>query len=266
MKIKSLKIICFSPTGATRSIAQAVARGIGQKDVDLIDITAPSARKLKLQASEDELLVFAVPVHAGRVPALLSEWLRGIEGNNTPAVCVVVYGNRGYGDALLELRDIVVKSGCVPVACAAYIGEHSFSGPETPIAVSRPDADDLRHAESFGREIGEKMLRISSPGSVSNIIVPGEYPYKNSDPLPTTDFMEVGDGCSQCGICAQVCPAGAIDSENSALFDEGKCILCCACIKRCPQNARKMKPGMIKDIAIRLSGACKERKEPVLFL
>ena len=59
---------------------------------------------------------------------------------NTPAVCVVVYGNRAYDDALLELKDILARRGCRPIAGAAFIGEHSFATPETPTARGRPDA------------------------------------------------------------------------------------------------------------------------------
>ncbi|NIT57570.1 MAG: ferredoxin, partial [Aliifodinibius sp.] len=78
--------------------------------------------------------------------ALLSEWLDAIKADKTPVVCVVVYGNRGYEDALLELKNTMTKSGGIPVACAAYIGEHSYSSSETPIARARPDTKDLDHA------------------------------------------------------------------------------------------------------------------------
>ena len=61
------------------------------------------------------------------------------------------------------------------------------------------------------------------------------------------------------------CPVGAIDSENSNLIDKEKCITCCACIKNCPQNARTMKTGQVKDAAIRLNKLYKKRKEPEFF-
>ena len=57
--------------------------------------------------------------------------MEGIYGQDSPAVAVVVYGNRDYDDALLELRDWCVAHGFVPVAGAAFIGEHSYSRPES---------------------------------------------------------------------------------------------------------------------------------------
>jgi ferredoxin len=266
MKIQSLKLVCFSPTGTTKAVVQGIARGINHSTAELIDITTPHARKEPLATSEHELLIVAVPVYMGRVPALLMEWLNAIHAHQTPAVCVVVYGNRVYDDALLELKDIVKKCGCVPIAGAAYIGEHSFSNAETPTAQGRPDDDDLRHAEMFGRKIQEKLQSVSSISQIPDVQVPGTYPYRGDSTLWVVDFIAVNDRCSHCGVCAEVCPTGAIDPENSAVIDQEKCITCCACIKRCPDNARTMKPGPVKDASKRLHDLYKERKEPEYFL
>ncbi|UCE53956.1 MAG: EFR1 family ferrodoxin [Desulfobacterales bacterium] len=265
MEIQSLKLVCFSPTGTTKSIIKAIADGINQNNAELIDITKPDVRKQQLQTSENELLVVAVPVYMGRVPALLNEWLHAIKACNTPAVCIVVYGNRVYDNALLELKDILIKRGCIPIAGAAYIGEHSFSSSEMPTAEGRPDASDLNHAELFGRKINEKLLSVSSVDHISDINIPGNYPYGGVTKLWSVDFIAISNECTQCGICAEGCPVGAIDSENSNLIDKEKCITCCACIKNCPENARTMKTGLVKEAAMQLNKQYKERKEPVSY-
>jgi ferredoxin len=266
MKIQSLKVVWFSPTGTTKAIVQGIARGINQSTAALIDITQPDAREQQLETSEDELLVVGVPVYMGRVPALLTEWLHAIKARNTPAVCVVVYGNRAYDDALLELKDILTERGCIPIAGAAYIGEHSYSNPETPTAEGRPDARDLNHAEVFGSRVSAKLLSVSSVYEIADIDVPGNYPHGGVTKLWSVDFIAVSNECTQCGTCAEVCPVGAIDSRDSKLIDKEECITCCACIKSCPQDARTMKPGLVKDTAIRLNELHRERKEPVVFL
>ncbi len=265
MDIKALKMAFFSPTGTTKAVIQGIARGIAQPTAELIDLTHVHARQQPLQTSENDLLVVAVPVYVGRVPALLLDWLNAINAQHTPAVIVAVYGNREYDDALLELNHLLIKRGCRPIAAAAFIGEHSFSSSDTPIAVGRPDADDLNQAEMFGNTIKAKLLSLSSTDSIPDLIVPGNTPYREKGPGLPTDFIAVSDACTQCGICAESCPVDAIDFEDSSMTDEEKCILCCACIKSCPENARTMKAGKIKDIAIRLNDMCKERKEPVLF-
>ena len=266
MKMESVKLVYFSPTGTTKAVVQDIAHGINPSTMELIDITNPNTRKQPLLTSENELLVIGVPVYMGRVPALLIEWLNAIQAHNTPTVCVVVYGNRVYDDALLELKNIVMKCGCIPIACAVYIGEHSFSNSETPTAQGRPDEDDLNHAKVFGQEIREKLQSISLISQISDVHVPGIYPYRGDSKLWIVDFIAVSDECSQCGICAEKCPVGAVDAENSRLIDTEKCITCCACIKNCPQSARSVKPGLVKDASVRLHTLYNQRKEPECFI
>lgn len=266
MNIESLKLVYFSPTGTTKAVLMAIATGINPGTMKLIDITRQDARKQPLQTSEDELLVIGVPVYMGRVPALIIEWLNAIQAHNTPTVCVVVYGNRVYEDALLELKNIILKCGGIPIAGGAYIGEHSFSNAETPTAEGRPDEEDLRHAEEFGRKIREKFQSVSSVSELSEVVVPGMYPYRGDSTLWKVDFIAVNDRCIHCGICAAGCPVGAIDPQNSVMVNQEKCITCCACIKNCPEHARSMKPGLVQDASLRLSTLYHEPKMPEFFL
>lgn len=266
MEMKSLKLVCFSPTGTTKAVLHGIACGINQDNVELIDITRPDAREEPLKTSEEDLLVVGVPVYMGRVPALLNEWLNSIEARNTPAVCVVVYGNRAYENSLLELKDILNDRGCIPVAAAAYIGEHSFSSPELPSSEGRPDTEDLKHAELFGQKINEKLQSVSSIDQVADLSVPGKYPYEGVTELWSVDFIAVSDGCTQCGVCAELCPMGAIDPDNSRVIDQEKCITCCACIKGCAEKARSIKDGPVKDAAMRVNKLFNEPKKPEFFL
>ena len=262
MEIESVKVVYFSPTGTTKKVVQAIADGLNHSNVECIDITRPDGRSRPLQTSEKELLVMAVPVYMGRVPALLSEWLHTITAQGTPAVCVVVYGNRVYEDALIELKDILNHCGCKTIAGGAFIGEHSFSCDETPTAKDRPDASDINHAELFGQKIQEKLSGLSSNPMESDVSIPGCHPYRGDSRLWTVDFIAVSDGCTQCGLCAEECPVGAINPDNSSMIDIEKCITCCACIKKCPNQARSMKQGLVKDASVRLHTLYAERKEP----
>lgn len=265
MMIESVKLACFSPTGTTKTVLEGIARGIDCGEVELVDVTAPEVRREPLRTAEDELLVVGVPVYMGRVPALLADWLGAIEARRTPAVAVVVYGNRVFDDALVELSDLLARGGCRPIAGAAFIGEHSFSTPETPTAAGRPDAADLAHAEAFGRRVRE-MLRSASVDELPAVALPGCRPYRGDTALWQVEFIAVGGGCTRCGACAGWCPVGAIDPDDPARVDTGRCITCCACIKRCPEQARSMEPGPVRDASVRLNTLYGERKEPEFFL
>ncbi|BCS89705.1 EFR1 family ferrodoxin [Pseudodesulfovibrio sediminis] len=266
MNINTVKLAYFSPTKTTETILHDIAKGIGPETLDVIDITRSDARQQPLKVAEDELLIVGVPVYMGRVPALVGEWLNALEASNTPAVCVVVYGNREFDDALIELKEWITGQGCVPIAGAAYIGEHSFSDSGLPTAQGRPDQDDRTHAEAFGQAIVKKMHSVSAISQFAPIEVPGNHPYKGKTTLWDVNFIAVSEECGQCGICADVCPVEAIAPEDSSRIDEVKCITCCACIKSCPQNARSIKPGPVNDAQKRLNTNCKAPKKPEWFL
>ena len=70
MNIESVKLVYFSPTGTTKAVVQAIARGIAAGTVDELDITRQAARRESLTIAENELLIVGVPVYMGRVPAL----------------------------------------------------------------------------------------------------------------------------------------------------------------------------------------------------
>jgi ferredoxin len=45
--------------------------------------------------------------------------------------------------------------------------------------------------------------------------------------------------CKECGICAQVCPVGAIEMKGIPEFIDDKCIQCFCCTELCPHGALK---------------------------
>lgn len=59
----------------------------------------------------------------------------------------------------MELDAFASDRGFKVIAGATFVGEHSYSTQQNPIAAGRPDADDLQFAETFGAKIRTKSKR-----------------------------------------------------------------------------------------------------------
>ncbi|HDN79715.1 MAG TPA: 4Fe-4S binding protein [Chloroflexi bacterium] len=47
----------------------------------------------------------------------------------------------------------------------------------------------------------------------------------------------VGENCTECGLCVELCPMEAISPENPLTSDPAECIVCLNCYERCPRQA-----------------------------
>ena len=153
MTINEVHLITFSPTHTSRQIGEAIMRGLDIKEVVIEDLTKPCDVRKELPA--DALAIITVPVYGGHVAPLALQRMKEIRANHSPAVIVVVYGNRAYEHALQELDAFTGSLGFQVIAGGTFIGEHSFSRPEMPVAAGRPDEADLEKAVEFGRRVRE---------------------------------------------------------------------------------------------------------------
>jgi ferredoxin len=192
--------------------------------------------------------------------------LRRLKAREAPAVVVVVYGNREYEDALLELKDLAVEQGFRPIAAGAFIGEHSYSTSDRPIAQGRPDEADLGQAKVFGEKVFQKVANLREGDRLSALEVPGNFPYKERMEHPPEAPTTRETLCILCGTCASVCPTAAVVTGDSVITEPERCLLCQACVKNCPTGARVMEVERVKKVADWLNTHCALRKEPELFL
>jgi len=254
----------FSPTGTTRRVVAAMAEGLGLEAPVLVhDLTYPPAAE-KIETAEKDVLLIGAPVYAGRIAPLAAQRLQSLNGRKTAAVVIVVYGNREFDDALVELRDIAESLSYEVIAACSFIGEHSFSSADMPIALKRPDAADLDSAREFGKRIARKLKTGGQKRGPP--MIPGNVPYLASVPcIPVTPKVDV-DVCTLCGICEPMCPGAAITIADTLMMDAKRCIHCCACIKLCPVDALSMCAKPLLEKKKWLHDNCSSRKEPQLYI
>lgn len=277
MNIYAAHLITFSPTHTSKQVGKAIVRGTGFSEVTETDLTLHSVDTLEIP--EGKLVVITVPVYGGKVAPLALERMKGIHTSGAPVVLAVVYGNRAYEKALAELDAFVSERGFKVIAGATFIGEHSYSTEKNPIAVGRPDTDDLRFAEVFGEIVRSKIeaavdMEKLYAVDVNRIQRPRQpfFPLfrflrkvvklrKSGVPMPRIPAVDA-ELCTHCGYCVTHCPAEAIVKGDECNTDAAKCIRCCACVKGCPKNARTFDT----PFAVLLADCFKRPKENRILL
>lgn len=252
--MKRLTYIYFSATGTTSRVARAIGAAMGiptEREINLADNHSTQLPSF----SQDDIAIIACPVYGGRLPQHALPTLNLLRGHEATAIAVVVYGNRDYDDALLELRDILMKRGFKIAGAAAFIGEHSIF---PKVATARPDKADMKILEKFGKACRERLEK-SSP--YSDIEVKGNFPYKKPMGVPLHPKADTGK-CNRCGECALKCPSGAIDRNNPSATDNEKCISCGRCIVTCPRDARGYSGLKYAVIGKGFVSLFSKRKEP----
>ena len=269
---KTINSMYFSATDTTKKIVSGIAKRISENmdreiTINNIDFTLPGVRLKSVSFSEEDVVIIGVPVYAGRVPNVLLNYLNTIKGNGALAIPVVVYGNRNYDDALIELKDILEFNGFKVIAGGAFIGEHSFS---ITLAKNRPDEKDMNIVGDFADQIYTKITTLDE---FQIVVVNGNQPYrkhympKNKDGSPV-DIRKVAPKtnthCIDCKLCVNVCPMGSIDFGDVSTL-KGICIKCGACIKKCPNQAKYFDDNDYLRHKQELEIEFASRREPELF-
>lgn len=242
-----LKVYYFSPTGGTQHVAQHLGERLGallNAKAEYHSYTLPHEREEKPAFGADDIVLWATPVYAGRIPNKTLDYVRQALHTQThnKSLALVTFGNRAYDNALAELVGLMEDGGMQPVGAAAMVTRHAFSD---ALGAGRPDPGDLAALDRLAEQVAAKL---ASPNPhPSSITVPGEaHPEKYYTPLKTNNapagFLKAKPSCdstrcTRCGLCVNVCPMGSIAVADGRPTFGGICIKCQACRRSCPAGA-----------------------------
>lgn len=242
--MKRIYAMYWSATGTTKKVVCTIAETVAQlagMPYEVVDFTLPAARASAPCFEEQDLVIFGTPVYAGRVPNVLLRYLQTIQGGGAYAVPVVLFGNRNFDDALMELRNVLEADGFHTIAGVAFVGEHAFS---TTLGAGRPDAGDLKEVREFAAALWKMVqegtfhtpAQVAGSGTIRPYYTPRDRTEKPINILKVKPKTHE-ELCDNCGVCVCACPMGSIDPQNPSLVS-GICIKCCACVKKCHTGAK----------------------------
>jgi len=196
--------------------------------------------------------------HFGEV---LSDNFSWVKNNKTNRLTVydlhkIMEGSMGpVGGKIAEWNLILVGTDELALDIVALeIGKYNVNNvPHLKNAIERKlGAQSLDDIEIVGISLEEaknKVLKFNVPGNkFSRFIsyITGHIGYKYMKKIPELNKPI----CAQCGQCAQICPAEAIEYEenNFPIFSRKKCISCLCCMELCPETAIKARSRGIKGL------------------
>lgn len=232
----------FSATGYTARIAKEIKGELNNLDVnvDELDITSYTDRQEKVDLNPYDAIIFGFPVHSLRAPRLGREWLQTLDGNGKKCATFFTYGGFTVEPVHYTTRKILEEHNFILVSSAEFLSAHTFNLGGWKAMIGRPNQADF----TVAREYTEKTYRRFS-GEDSDILPEFDRPVfsdKELDDFEQFRFKVVTNPpnrgnteCCMCGLCEELCPAQAMNSETG-IADRDKCIVCFRCVDICPEG------------------------------
>ncbi len=247
---KKAGIVYCSPAGTTRHVAQIIEKELKDKSAGVFtaDLAKEDGSEIisRIKAGEISLLFAGSPVYVSRpVPPIMKFIARLPQHAGICAVPFATWGCVSSGIALHDLGKALTEKGCVLLGAAKVGAVHSMMWrSDDPLGKGHPNAED----DQIICELVRRVLKKADQSSLSGIAL-YDLAYqpqnlqtemakvtlegaKTHMPKKTVDEKR----CTQCGICAEICPVQTI--TLSTLPEFGKdCICCFNCMRECPETA-----------------------------
>lgn len=221
-------IYWFSGTGNSLYAAKQLSAALG--DIPLVQIT----RKTHPGGvgGSGEKVGFVFPSYYGNLPRIVRSFIKKLEIEpGTYLFSVVTMGAAGQGsvaalDTLLKEKGHCLNYGRGIMMPRNYVLMYNPADSEKSVkAMDKVDAKLKKYAAEIEEE---KQLTKKMPITAANL-------YKNIAELDAA--FTVGENCTGCGLCKQICPVENIRLDNGKPEWLHHCEHCVACISWCPVGA-----------------------------
>ncbi len=228
-------IIYFSATGNCRFSAEQIATAIGEKAVNITEIS----NKISLQKGES--LGIVTPTYFWGLPTYVEDFLKNIiieNAENSYIYCIATYGTTTgqtdyYVNRLLKKKGLHLSASYGIKTVDNWTVWFSVKNREAIKAVL--DGEQQQIAEIIDKIKGKENIFISKDKKPKFMCRFARALYGGAR---KTAHLNVNKDCIGCGICEKGCPVDAIKIvDGRPEWVKEKCTMCLGCLHNCPKFA-----------------------------
>lgn len=235
-------IFYYSNSGNTKIACSYISKLIDSIQWDIIDMT----NNAKSDLDDYRIIGFAASTYYGGPPLLVRDFINSLpDQEDTPAFIFNTYG-------LISGKTLKLLGQWVSNRGFKIISAYSLQTPESyPPLISRgitsqskPSPGQIVKFNNFINNLNKSIMRLNKGEKVKtmtvrvgllNSMVPVSTAKKSKSDMGE---IRVDDSlCNRCGICAKICPHGAITLEPLPYFSKDRCQNCWTCYNKCPEKA-----------------------------
>lgn len=238
-------IICFSGTGNSRYIADALAEKLCDEVVSLNDILK---NDLSMEFESEKPYVIVCPIYAWRIAKPVDTFLSKAVFKGCKKVYVVATMGLNCGKAdvyvaktlagkdveFMGLTGIVMTDNYVVMSPMPDMATVEDTNRKALLALE-PVAEKILNGEKIVKTDKTRFAGLKS-GPVNNMF---------TKHMADAGYV-ISDSCTGCGKCVEFCPSNNVKIVDGKASIGKDCFCCYGCLHRCPQAAIDIK-GKTED-------------------
>jgi ferredoxin/flavodoxin len=226
-------VFYFSGTGNCLKVAKTIIKELGNGEI--VSMAKPGKYNLIKQY---DTIGFVYPTYFWGLPRKVIEFIENLNLNNnknTYYYSITTYGGSA-GNAVYQLYELLFKIHGIKINFGKKLRMFSnyvviYDMSEKVDEITRKSNEELVPIiDSI------KMRKNNAINKLTKI-----FSFINRDFIKKVANMDkdftIGNNCTGCGICKEVCPVKNIEMMNNKPQYNHHCEQCVACIQFCPQKA-----------------------------